>query len=146
MLADCCIAGEQLAENGGQCSEFKPASNVSAELLSSCFFSSDICCSAKLRIEQCKLGVLAGKEGLDCYSNSTAFYTSCCESCKIGLVIGATHEECALNTIEYGAPFDESYMFCCQEMKMSVIQTEGENGTRLFLLCVVFCYFAFFVY
>lgn len=125
MLADCCLGGEQLAERGGECAQFKPAANVSAELLSSCFFSSDICCSAKLRIEQCKLGVLAGKVGHDCYGNATAFYTSCCEACKIGLVIGATNAECALNTIEYGAPFDESYMFCCQEMSLSVIETEG---------------------
>lgn len=147
MLADCCIAGEQLAEKGGQCAEFKPSSNVSAELLSSCFFSSDICCSAKLRIEQCKLGVLAGKEGLDCYGNPSAFYASCCESCKIGLVIGATHEDCVLNTIEYGAPFDESYMFCCQEMKMSVIQTEEENGgLPKYSLCIYTLFFVCFYF
>lgn len=80
-----------------------------------------------MRFEQCKLGVLAGQEGLDCYGNSTEYFKNCCEACKIGLVIGATSSECE-NTIEYGHPFDASYTYCCNEMNLSMIQPDGENG------------------
>lgn len=88
-----------------------------SEFISSCFFSSEICCSAKVRIEQCKSGVIAAKDGLDCHENATEFYTSCCESCKIGLVIGSSSTECSLEPFVFGTPFDDSYTYCCQEMK-----------------------------
>lgn len=122
MINHCCNAGEAIANHtAANCSDFRPPANVSAELLSSCFFASEICCAAKLRIEQCKAGVMAGKEGDDCHAPHahSDFYTGCCEACKIGLLNGATDNDCPLDPFMFGAPFDDSYMYCCREMKAS---------------------------
>lgn len=134
MIVDCCQAGEQTADTSTNCTDFQPPSNVSAALLSSCYFASEICCSAKLRIESCKAGVIAGKEGLDCHSNSSEFYTGCCEACKIGMVNGAGENDCPLDPFMFGAPFDDSYMYCCREMKASdtFYVPDGEEGTYMY--------------
>lgn len=60
---------------------------------------------------------MAGKDGQDCHQNGTEFYTSCCEACKIGLVAGASDEDCSLEPFAYGPPFDDSYKYCCLEQK-----------------------------
>lgn len=125
------MAGEELAENGEQCSNLKaPLESVPPEFISSCFFSSEICCSSKVRIEQCKAGVLAAKEGADCHQNTTEFYTSCCEACKIGLVVGASDGVCSLDPFTYGTPFDDSYNYCCTEQKTVGVfyLNEGEES------------------
>lgn len=95
MLSQCCVSGEDLALKGDACANIKPPLDIVPEdLISSCFFSSEICCASKVRIEQCKHGVLAAKDGLDCHENGTDYYTGCCESCKIGLVIGDRGGDC----------------------------------------------------
>lgn len=112
------MAGEKLADEGVQCSNSNPPlSIVPAELISSCFFSSQICCANKLRIDQCKSGVLAAQDGLDCReTNATEFYTNCCEACKIGLLVGVNNN-CSVGQYIYGSPFDDSYNYCCAEVK-----------------------------
>lgn len=95
VLSQCCVSGEDLALKGDACANIKPPLDIVPEdLISSCFFSSEICCASKVRIEQCKHGVLAAKDGLDCHENGTDYYTGCCESCKIGLVIGDRGGDC----------------------------------------------------
>lgn len=95
VLSQCCVSGEDLALKGDACENIKPPLDIVPEdLISSCFFSSEICCASKVRIEQCKHGVLAAKDGLDCHENGTDYYTGCCESCKIGLVIGDRGGDC----------------------------------------------------
>lgn len=120
LLAQCCVGGENLAEAEEECSNFRPP-DVDPEFLSTCFFTSEICCSAKLRNEQCKKGVLRAKEGKDCHSptNDTGhdFYKNCCEACKIGLYLGTTQEACKLEHFVYGKPFDDSLEYCCNDVK-----------------------------
>lgn len=95
VLSQCCVSGEDLALKGDACANIKPPLDIVPEdLISSCFFSSEICCASRVRIEQCKHGVLAAKDGLDCHENGTDYYTGCCESCKIGLVIGDRGGDC----------------------------------------------------
>ena len=122
ILSQCCTSGEDLATNEEECKNFKPAlDTVPAELISACFFSSEICCSSKLRIDQCKSGVLAAKDGQDCHSpqNKTGsdFYKNCCEVCKIGLVVGTTQDVCSIEPFAYGQPFDDAFNYCCQDIK-----------------------------
>lgn len=118
ILSRCCTAGEELAERGETCSDLNPPLDVvPTEMISSCLFSSEICCSAKVRIEDCKTGVLEAKNGNDCHGNVTDFFTSCCESCKIGMVIGASENDCDLQVSQFGTPFDDAYTFCCRDAK-----------------------------
>lgn len=92
VLSQCCVSGEDLALKGDACANIKPPLDIVPEdLISSCFFSSEICCASKVRIEQCKHGVLAAKDGLDCHENGTDYFTGCCESCKIGLVVSIVY-------------------------------------------------------
>lgn len=130
-LLKCCTTGETHAEQAGNCKEYQlPA--VSNELISSCFFSSEICCNSKLRIEQCKIGVQAAKDGKDCHvegnHTGTEFYKNCCEACKVGLVVGSMQEECSMGVL-YGIPFDDSYNYCCNEMKTTdtFVLTDDES-------------------
>lgn len=133
-MTQCCIAGEDHAKAQENCLSFKPPT-VRPELISACFFSTEICCTSKLRVEQCKIGVLAAKDGKDCHTpnNRTGsdFYKNCCESCKIGLVLGAIQEECSLK-LSYGSPFDESYNYCCNEMKTGDAFVLSDNDSWLF--------------
>lgn len=131
ILNNCCKAGEKLAESGDKCSDLnQPLDVVPQELISSCLYSSEICCSSKVRIEECKTGVLAAKDGKNCHGNVTEFYTSCCESCKVGLVVGASNIECTLDNLMYGTPFDDAFHFCCRSAKAdgSFYLQEGEES------------------
>lgn len=130
MLLKCCETGEDFADKEGICKGFKlPA--VRAELMSSCFFSSEICCSSKLRIEQCKLGVQSAKDGRDCHGSGnqtgTEFFKNCCEACKVGMELGTMQEECSV--VLYGKPFDDSFNYCCNEMKTTdaFVLTDDES-------------------
>lgn len=64
----------------------------------------------------------AAKTGADChnYENQTGveFFKNCCEACKTGMILGNIQEECSLGVF-YGVPFDDSYNYCCNEMKSS---------------------------
>lgn len=119
-----------------------------SELIGACFFSSEICCTSKLRIVQCKLGVQAAKSGVDCHNagneTGTEFYKNCCEACKIGLIIGAMQEECSLGVL-YGIPFDDSYNYCCKEMKSgdSFVLKDDESKFEFHLISVLFLFFFF---
>ena len=130
-LLKCCTTGEQHAEKENNCKAYEMPS-VQPELMSSCFFSAEICCNSKLRIEQCKIGVQAAKEGRDCHNagNQTGieFYKNCCEACKVGLVLGTMQEECSMGVL-FGTPFDDSYNYCCNEMKSadSFVINEDES-------------------
>ena len=118
MLTKCCEAGEKLADTSKGCTHLSaPLDKVPAALISGCFFSSQICCDTKLRIDQCKTGVEAAQEGVDCReSNHTDFYSNCCEACKIGIAIG-TSNDCTVGNYMYGTPFDDSFFYCCNTMK-----------------------------
>lgn len=115
-LLNCCTTGEEYATKENNCIGFQPPT-VPSELIGACFFSSEICCTSKLRIEQCKSGVQAAKSGVDCHNagneTGTEFYKNCCEACKVGLIVGAMQEECSLGIL-YGIPFDDSYNYCCR--------------------------------
>lgn len=119
IMTQCCTAGEEHASKEEHCRNFKPPS-VDAEMISACLYSSEICCATRLRINRCKAGVLSAKDGLDCHSpnNETGseFYKNCCEACKIGLILGAMQESCTME-LQYGSPFDDSFNYCCNEMK-----------------------------
>lgn len=119
IMTQCCTAGEEHASKEEHCRNFKPPT-VSAEMISACLYSSEICCATRLRINRCKAGVLSAKEGLDCHSpnNETGseFYKNCCEACKVGLILGAMQESCTME-LQYGSPFDDSFNYCCNEMK-----------------------------
>lgn len=132
VLLKCCTTGEENAEKDGNCKGFQPPM-VDPELIGACFFSSEICCTSKLRIEQCKLGVQAAKDGVDCHiSNNrtgTEFYKNCCEACKVGLVLGAMQEECSMGVL-YGIPFDDSFNYCCNEIKTTDTFVLGENESE----------------
>lgn len=108
---------------------------MESELIGACFFSSEICCTSKLRIEQCKLGVQAAKGGDDCHISGnrtgTEFYKNCCEACKVGLVLGGMQEECSMGVL-YGVPFDDSYNYCCNEMKTSDSFTLTDDESEYF--------------
>lgn len=160
MLSQCCVSGEDLALKGDTCANIKPPLDiVPDDLISSCFFSSEICCASKVRIEQCKSGVLAAKDGLDCHENGTDYYTGCCESCKIGLVIGDRGGDCrfvkekfyfgkntslkrkfySLKPFGWGIPFDDSFHYCCtmgtfvlDENKESMFQPKN-NVHQIFI-------------
>lgn len=131
-LLKCCTTGEEYAEKEASCKGFQPPV-VDSELIGACFFSSEICCTSKLRIEQCKLGVQAAKGGADCHVSDnrtgTEFYKNCCEACKVGLVLGVMQEECSMGIL-YGVPFDDSYNFCCNEMKTQDSFTLGEDESE----------------
>lgn len=130
-LLKCCTTGEQHADKENNCKAYEMPI-VKAELMSSCFFSAEICCNSKLRIEQCKFGVQAAKDGKDCHNpgnhTGTEFYKNCCESCKVGLVLGTMQEECSMGVL-FGTPFDDSYNYCCNEMKStdSFVISEDES-------------------
>lgn len=130
-LLKCCTTGEEYADKEASCKGFKPPV-VDSELIGACIFSSEICCTSKLRIEQCKLGVQAAQGGADCHVSDnrtgTEFYKNCCEACKVGLVLGAMQEECSMRI--YGVPFDDSYNFCCNEMKSQDTFTLGEDESE----------------
>lgn len=125
------MAGEKHAETNANCKGYK-LPTVSSELISSCFFSSEICCNSKLRTEQCKIGVQTAKDGKDCHvsgnQTGTEFYKNCCEACKVGLVLGSMHGECSIGVL-YGPPFDDSYNYCCHEMRSgdTFVLTEDES-------------------
>lgn len=129
----CCEAGEKFAEKENKCKGFE-LPTVPSDLMSSCFFSSEICCTSKLRIEQCKHGVEAAKGGHDCHNGGnetgTEFFKNCCEACKVGMVLGQIQEECSI--VLYGKPFDDSYNYCCNEMKTSdtFVLNEDESEYR----------------
>lgn len=132
ILLSCCTTGEEYAEKENNCKGFQLSSTVPSELIGACFFSAEICCTSKLRIEQCKLGVQAAKSGTDCHitanQTGTEFYKNCCEACKVGLIVGAMQEECSMGVL-YGIPFDDSYNFCCNEMKTgdSFVLTDDDS-------------------
>lgn len=119
IMTQCCTAGEEHASKEEHCRNFKPP-KVNAEMISACLYSSEICCATRLRISRCKAGVLSAKDGLDCHSpnNGTGseFYKNCCEACKVGLILGAMQESCTME-LQYGSPFDDSFNYCCNEMK-----------------------------
>lgn len=119
VLTKCCTSGEDHAENSDHCGSIPPIS-VNEELISSCLYSSEVCCESKLRVEQCKAGVRQAQNGGDCHASGnktgSEFYKNCCESCKIGLVFGTSQEECSLE-LKYGSPFDDSFNYCCNEVK-----------------------------
>lgn len=131
VLSQCCTIGEDLATSEQECKNYK-SPEVPAELMSACFFSSEICCTSKLRIDECKRGVLAAREGSDCHGKNktgSELYKSCCEACKIGLVVGSVQEKCSLGSFTYGQPLDDSYAFCCNDMKGgdSFVLTEDDS-------------------
>lgn len=134
VLLKCCTAGEEHADKQNDCKGFQPPI-VQPELIGACFFSAEICCNSKLRIEQCKLGVQAAKTGSDChnYENRTGieFYKNCCEACKVGMVLGGMQEECSMGVL-YGIPFDDSYNYCCNEMKTvdSFVLTDDDSECK----------------
>lgn len=132
VLLDCCTTGETYAEKANNCKGFKPPT-VPSELIGACLFSAEICCNSKLRIEQCKQGVQAAKGGVDCHGSgnetATEFYKACCEACKVGLIIGAMTEECSTEVL-YGTPFDDSYNYCCNEMKAGDSFTLSEGDSK----------------
>lgn len=138
MLLKCCTSGEDYAEKQNDCQDFQPPP-VQPELMGACLFSAEICCNSKLRIEQCKMGVQAAKTGSDChnYDNRTGveFYKNCCESCKIGMILGRMQEECSMGVL-YGIPFDDSFNYCCNEMKSSdtFVLAEDESKCKCSLL------------
>lgn len=135
ILSRCCSDGEELAERGETCSDLNPPVDVvPPEMMSSCLFSSEICCAAKVRIEDCKSGVIAAKDGSDCHGNVTDFYTSCCESCKIGMVIGASENTCEPQVFQFGTPFDDAYTFCCRDAKIEGVfyMPEGDRKMNKF--------------
>lgn len=131
VLLECCTTGEKYAESENNCKGFKPPT-VPSELIGACLFSSEICCTSKLRIEQCKEGVQAAKSGVDCHTagneTATEFHKTCCEACKVGLIIGAMTEECSTEVL-YGIPFDDSFNYCCNEMKTTdtFVLAEGDS-------------------
>lgn len=135
-MKQCCEAGESHADTLTNCKGFNPP-NVTAELISSCIYSAEICCQSKVRLEKCKGGVLAAKDGLDCHkaNNETGndFYKNCCESCKIGLVFGTMSKNCTL-THQYTSPFDDALVYCCNEIKSddSVVLTDESEFVFLF--------------
>lgn len=60
--------------------------------------------------------------GKDCLPENNTFspesYKDCCESCKIGLIVGSGgYDNCSLSTFQFGSPLDESYELCCNSMK-----------------------------
>lgn len=133
ILSQCCTVGEDLATSEQECTNFK-SPEVPAVLMSACFFSSEICCTSKLRIDECKRGVLAARDGGDCHGkNKTGsdLFKSCCEACKIGLVVGSIQEKCSLGSFTYGQPLDDSYAFCCNDMKAgdSFVLTDDDSKT-----------------
>lgn len=132
MLLSCCTSGENHADKENNCKGFQ-LPTVQPELIGACFFSAEICCNSKLRIEQCKSGVQAAKAGADCHNfeNQTGveFYKNCCEACKVGMVLGGIQEECSLGVL-YGIPFDDSYNYCCNEMKSSDTFVIGEGESK----------------
>lgn len=132
VLLDCCTTGETYAEKANNCKGFKPPT-VPSEMIGACLFSSEICCNSKLRIEQCKQGVQAAKSGVDCHGSAnetgTEFYKACCEACKVGLIVGAMTEECPTEVL-YGTPFDDSYNYCCNEMKSGDSFTLADGDSK----------------
>lgn len=139
----CCTAGEEFAAKESGCKGFQPPS-VEPELIGACFFSAEICCNSKLRIEQCKTGVQAAKAGADCHNadNRTGgeFYKNCCEACKVGMVLGGIQEECSMGVL-YGTPFDDSYNYCCNEMKSTdtfVLTDDDSEWLQCFILSFAF--------
>lgn len=132
ILLKCCTSGENHADAENNCMGFQ-LPTVQPELIGACFFSAEICCNSKLRIEQCKSGVQAAKAGADCHNfeNQTGveFYKNCCEACKVGMVLGGIQEECSLGVL-YGIPFDDSYNYCCNEMKSSDSFVLGEDESE----------------
>lgn len=42
---------------------------------------------------------------------------NCCESCKVGLLVASTTNRCTLDPFYFGAPWDEVYTNCCNEIK-----------------------------
>lgn len=134
IMTQCCTAGEDHASEEENCRNFKPPA-VKPEMISACLYSSEICCATRLRINRCKAGVLSAKDGLDCHSptNETGseFYKNCCEACKVGLILGAMQESCTME-LQYGSPFDDSFNFCCNEMKATddtiVLSEDSEFG------------------
>lgn len=140
VLLNCCTTGEEYAEKENNCKGFQPPI-VPSELIGACFFSSEICCTSKLRIEQCKSGVQAAKSGTDCHNagnqTGTEFFKNCCEACKVGLIVGAMQEECSMGIL-YGIPFDDSYNYCCNEMKTSDSFVLTDDDSKLFDFIVFF--------
>lgn len=129
-----------MAARGETCSDLNPPLDVvPSEMISSCLFSSEICCAAKVRIEDCKSGVLEAKDGNDCHGNVTEFFTGCCESCKIGMVIGASENECDLQVSQFGVPFDDAYTYCCSEAKLEGVfyMPEGDRKLNTFISKIV---------
>lgn len=135
IMKECCEAGEQHAEQENSCKNFVPP-NVNAEFISSCIYSSEICCQSKVRVEKCKGGVLAAMEGMDCHATTnetgSEFFKNCCESCKIGLVFGTMSVNCTL-THQYPMPFDEALIYCCKQAKKSKFIDEDSKCLLLFL-------------
>lgn len=144
VLLKCCTAGEDYAEERNDCKGFRPPA-VQAELIGACFFSAEICCNSKLRIEQCKMGVQAAKTGSDCHNSENRtgieFYKNCCEACKVGMVLGGMQEECSVGVL-YGIPFDDSYNYCCNEMKSSdsfvLAEDESKSPKIVKFLFIIF--------
>lgn len=137
VLLKCCTAAEEYAEKENRCTGFQPPV-VPSEMISACLFSSEICCTSRLRIEHCRFGVAAAQNGSDCHNpnNNTGngFYKNCCEACKVGLILGSMPHDCP-EIILYGGPFDDSFKFCCKQTKeaeFTIAEGEGIFLQKLF--------------
>lgn len=97
-----------------------------------CLSTLQICCARHYQFEECKLGQEVAINGSNCINNDhqSEYYTTCCESCKIGLIVGASSEKCNLLPFEFGTPWDESFETCCNEQNKggTFILKPGEDS------------------
>uniref|UniRef100_A0A336K111 CSON005259 protein n=1 Tax=Culicoides sonorensis TaxID=179676 RepID=A0A336K111_CULSO len=118
----CCNEGEQWGVERKDCSTFEKRVDVADELQGLCLSTVEICCSKQHQIYQCMAGQTAAKNGLSCLTlNSSTigsdYFKNCCESCKVGLLVGSTSNRCILDPFYFGVPWDEVYLNCCNEIK-----------------------------
>uniref|UniRef100_A0A182P2M6 EGF-like domain-containing protein n=1 Tax=Anopheles epiroticus TaxID=199890 RepID=A0A182P2M6_9DIPT len=127
ILSLCCQEGEEWGLQSRTCSSFnKSLELVPAGLHGMCLSTIEICCSKQHKIYQCTAGQIAARQGLSCslkgdhsggHNQISSLLQDCCEACKIGLVVGSSANKCSVEPFSFGAPWDDIYDVCCNDIK-----------------------------